>query len=434
MRSGRSPRVPRPRPIDTALELASFDSAWRRIRDTYYDSTMHGLDWNRVRDEIRPQVARARTREESRAAMGRMLATLGDSHFGIVAGEPSSDEGQAAADAPGDLGFEVRYIGDELVVSGVDSTGPAARAGVSPGWTVVALDTLDAAARSSSAAGASPNAKVAALRRLLNAVRMLHGAPGSGVHLTFRDGAGILVERDLVRRDAPGTVVRLGQLPPVPTWFDRRRIDERGGCVGVIRFNVWMTAIAQPFDDAMNEFRQCDGIVLDLRGNVGGVAAMVIGITGHFVDHELLLGELHMRSATLRYVANPRRVTRDGTPVTPYAGSLAVLVDELSASTTEIFVAALQKYGRARIFGDTTAGEALPSLITRLPNGDALQYAVADFVDPSGRRLEGKGIVPDELVPLRRNALLAGRDETLAAALHWLGLERRRHTARGNLR
>jgi carboxyl-terminal processing protease len=182
-----------------------------------------------------------------------------------------------------------------------------------------------------------------------------------------------------------------------------------------------MTAVAAAFEDAVHSLRACSGIILDLRGNVGGVGAMVVGFTGHFVDRELLLGTLKTRTSELRYVANPRRVRRDGTRVEPYTGSLALVVDELSASTTEIFVAALQHHGRARVFGRTTAGQALPSLMMPLPNGDGLLYAIADLTDPGGRRLEGKGIIPDEVVPLSRDALLAGSDEPVAAALRWIG-------------
>src|SRR5262245_37046329 len=81
-------------PFDTAVELASFDTAWRRVRDLYYDSTMHGLDWNHVRDQYRPLVAAAHSRDEVRSAISKMFAALGDSHFGVIPNEQmSSTEG-----------------------------------------------------------------------------------------------------------------------------------------------------------------------------------------------------------------------------------------------------------------------------------------------------------------------------------------------------
>lgn len=122
----------------------------------------------------------------------------------------------------------------------------------------------------------------------------------------------------------------------------------------------------------------------------------------------------------MRYVANPIRVTRAGQPMQPYEGRVAVLVDELSASTTEILAVALQRLERARVFGGPSAGQALPALLTRLPNGDRLMHVIGDFAGPGGTRIEGTGVVPDEPVPLSRQSLLAGRDDALEAALRWI--------------
>ena len=80
----------------------------------------------------------------------------------------------------------------------------------------------------------------------------------------------------------------------------------------------------------------------------------------------------------------------------------------------------MQALGRARVFGETSAGQALPATTTRLPTGDVLMHATADLVAPDGRRVEGWGVVPDEQVPLRRDDLLAGRDAPLDAAVRWI--------------
>jgi carboxyl-terminal processing protease len=100
---------------------------------------------------------------------------------------------------------------------------------------------------------------------------------------------------------------------------------------------------------------------------------------------------------------------------------VAIVVDRLSASTSELFAAGLRDLGRARVFGDTTAGEALPATMARLPNGDLLIHAIADFHAAGGGRIESTGVVPDVYIPLTRRDLLAGRDLALGAALKWAG-------------
>ena len=76
--------------------------------------------------------------------------------------------------------------------------------------------------------------------------------------------------------------------------------------------------------------------------------------------------------------------------------SLAILVDGCSASTSEIFAGGLQDVKRARVFGTHTAGAALPSVISKLPNGDGFQYAIANYISVGGKPLEGIGVTPDD--------------------------------------
>jgi len=194
-----------------------------------------------------------------------------------------------------------------------------------------------------------------------------------------------------------------------------------GGKAGVIAFNVWMAAVDARFQHAMDQFRAADGIVIDLRGNPGGLAAMIMGLSGHFLSERLTLGVMKTKDSELRFVANPRLVDAAGARVAPFRGPLAILVDGLSASASECFAGGLQSLGRARVFGQPSMGQALPALFDTLANGDVLIHAWGDFVTGTGVRLEGRGVVPDEIVPATRADLLAGRDRPLEAALAWIG-------------
>jgi carboxyl-terminal processing protease len=103
---------------------------------------------------------------------------------------------------------------------------------------------------------------------------------------------------------------------------------------------------------------------------------------------------------------------------------LAILVDGTSASTSEIMAEGLKDLGRARIFGTRTAAAALPSVFERLPNGDGFQYAIANYVSQGGEPLEGLGVTPDVETPLTRQALLAGQDPALDAAVAWIASQK----------
>src|SRR5687767_3908022 len=98
-----------PAPYDRALELASFDTAWTRVRDSYYDASMRGLNWLALRDSLRPRVEQGRSRDDTRSAITTLVSRLGESHFGLLPGE--IDAGSAGkTDVAGDAGFEVRFV------------------------------------------------------------------------------------------------------------------------------------------------------------------------------------------------------------------------------------------------------------------------------------------------------------------------------------
>ena len=83
------------------------------------------------------------------------------------------------------------------------------------------------------------------------------------------------------------------------------RRTPRGATAGVIRFNVWMPAVDPLFQQAVDRFRAASGIVIDLRGNPGGLAAMIMGISGHFLTERKPLGTMKTRDAELQLRREP---------------------------------------------------------------------------------------------------------------------------------
>lgn len=407
-------------PAGASAPLETFDAAWQLLRTNPVAGKVAGIDWDALREELRPRAERAATDADVRVIIREMLDRVGQSHFAIIPA-PAAAAMTAAAVAPdriGTLGFDVRLIDDRLVVTGVAPGGPAASAGISPGWTLTRVGPRPVAP-SLAALGELP-ANVRGFRAWTLGASLLRGQAGDDTDLGFLDAADKPVSRLLVRSPERGQPVKLGHLPTLFARLDQRRVERHGREVGVIGFNVWMTAISRQFDEAMDRLRDTAGIVIDLRGNPGGVLTMVMGLSGHFVDTPLNLGTITTRESTLKLVANPRSVGVAGQAVKPFAGPVAILVDAGSYSASEIFAGGMQAIGRARVFGVQTAGGALPAVLERLPGGDVLQYAIGDFVTASGRRVEGQGVVPDQVVTPTREALAAGHDPILDAAVEWI--------------
>jgi len=426
-------------PQSQVLNLETFDAAWSIINETHWDAEFNGVDWKAVRQELRPRAAEARSTTELRVVINEMIARLGQSHFalwprGRVAA-PRSGDGDRGAGAManpdgarggvGDPGFHTVLIDDQFVVARIASGGPAAEAGVQQGWIVLSAAGVDV-----DTAALQPVDGVDRHRLLVQAQRgmdrRLSGAPGGTLDLVLLDGADVKHEIEVRLARPPGELSRFGNMPPIFAHLESRVLaPDVGMNVGVIAFNIWLPQLMRPFDAAIDTMRQADGIILDLRGNPGGVGGMVMGVGGHFVEEFVALGTMRTRADELKFVANPRRINSRGELVDPFAGPLAILMDRTSASTSEVFAGGLQAIGRARVFGQRSMGAVLPSLMDDLPNGDVLQHAIADFVvSANDVRLEGRGVIPDEEVRITRADLLAGHDPTLEAAVEWVVRQR----------
>jgi carboxyl-terminal processing protease len=429
--SGRAPG-PQTAPIAPDLAVATFDTAWALIDRNHYDPDHGGVDWDAVREELRPR-ARTSDRDSLHAVLDEMIARTGLSHFGLIpreaatamaaAGDARAGDG-AGQGGRGGLGLHTRLVDGRVLVTDVDPGSPADSAGVRPGWVLEGVgETTFADLIASIGESLEPAEREMSVWSA--AKGLLRAAVGSEVTITVADAGSDRHTLTLTRAELPGTVNKLGNMPPLNARLDHRWEEHGGLRVGVIRFNIWLLPVAAEFDAAVDRYREADGIVIDLRGNLGGVGGMAMGLAGHFLDQRVSLGEMRTRQTSLQFRVNPRLTTRAGERVEPYGGPLAILQDGLSMSTSEIFAQGLQAHGRARVFGTTSGGQALPSRLETLPSGDILQFAFADFVGPEGVRLEGRGVIPDQEVPLRRDDLLAGRDAVLDAALAWIADQHR---------
>lgn len=403
--------------------LVTFDSAWSIIGRTHWDTTYNGVNWTALRAELRPRAAAATSTGELRAVLSEMVARLRQSHFSIIPREiadatGSSSGGAAAPDRSGSIGAELRYLDGTFVIAQLDRDGPAAQAGVRTGWRVQAVNGCPLSARLARMPQ-EPDPRREALTAYAIGTQALAGAVGDTATVLFTDERNAERTVRIVRAPEPGVVAKFGNLPAMTAQLAFERVKTAGKTVGIIRFNIWMPILSPQFDAAVDSLRDADAIILDIRGNFGGVGGMAMGIAGHFLDSTFTIGTMVQRGATLKFVANPRRVDTRSRGVSPYRGPLAIVVDELSISTTEIFAGGLQALGRAQVFGVQTSGQALPSVPERLPGGDILYHAIADFLNPAGKPLEGAGVTPDRVVPLTRAALLAGRDPALEAAMAW---------------
>lgn len=421
------------RRLSAAVALASFDQVWERVRDQYFDFERIEADWEQGRERLRPKAAAATSPAALRVVLNELLDLIGESHFGIIAsatferlavlddlGEPQL--GDIAANAPRSAtGLSVRWVDEKMRVAGVRPDSPAAAAGIEPGWSVVTVDNFEVAPAMERIAGIDDE-----LLRGRASMRLEYGLqsrlsfprPQRDVILELLDADGERQKRTLQGVPLRHGAVQIGNLPPMTFDFRLDQQDIASGCVSIVSFTSWVPALIEEFRSRRDAVFACQGLVFDLRGNPGGVVGTMSTLASDLFSDSVVLATLLRTDARLDFRVMPRRVAMDGTRLSPFDGPVAILIDGMSGSTSELFASGMQATERAKLFGARSAGEALPSRTLPLASGDFLLYAFADAHDSLGRRIEGVGVHPDFPVVLTAENIHS--EPVLRAALSWI--------------
>jgi carboxyl-terminal processing protease len=295
-----------------------------------------------------------------------------------------------------------------------------------PGFVIKKIDNTPAEKIFETFAKSKETPAMVTLRITRTFLSKINGAPETSVRLTYLDESDQMREVTIARERLKGEMSqRLGNFPPQYTEFETKRLADS---IGYIRFNIFVMLLMERIRTAIAGMKDAPGIIIDLRGNPGGLGGMSIGIAGVLEKERTSLGTMHMRSGHQNFAVFPQ--------ANAYLGPVVILTDGGSASTSEIFAAGMQELGRAVVIGERTVGAALPSLFQKLPTGALFQFAIGDFRTPKGTLIEGQGVTPDKEVKLTRRALLEGRDPQLEAAIEQIrkqSKERKAVAARSTL-
>jgi carboxyl-terminal processing protease len=268
----------------------------------------------------------------------------------------------------GGLGIEITLRDDILtVVSPIDGT-PAYRAGLQAGDRIVKIDGL-----------ATKDMQLA------DAVKKMRGKPGTKVTIS---------------------IVREGWTEPKDFEIQREQIrvhsvrtHDLGGGIGYVKLRQFQEQTAHDLDQVLEKFAK-DGmkaIVLDLRNNPGGLLTSAVEVTEKFIEDGKLVvyTEGRVRNQNMRFSAHAKKAYN--------AIPMVVLVNQGSASASEIVAGALQDYGRAIVVGVQTFGKGSVQTIIPLSDGSGLRLTTAKYFTPKGRSIHGKGISPDIVVEVPKD-------------------------------
>ena len=346
---------------------------------TYQLLNLFGDVFERVRAEY---VEKPTDRELIEAAITGMLTSL-DPHSSYMTAKSFKDMQVNTRGEFGGLGIQVTLErGFVKVISPIDDT-PAFRAGVKAGDFVTHLD----------------GQAVQGLT-LSQAVDKMRGKVGTNIKLTIRrKGVAEPFEVMITR-----AVIKITSV--------RSRVEKNVGYIRITSFNEQSQkglekAVAR-FDKELGD--KMEGLVLDLRNNPGGLLDQAVSVSDAFLEKgEIVSTRSNDPEETQRYNARPGDLM-NGKPI-------VILINEGSASASEIVAGALQDHRRAIVLGTRSFGKGSVQTIMPLPGNGAMRLTTARYYTPSGRSIQAKGIDPDIFVEQAKIESLKPQSERREADL-----------------
>ena len=296
--------------------------------------------------------------ELSDGAIRGMMQALDDPYAAFLTPDQFSLHTQDMQGFFEGIGAEVALRDGEITILAPMPDTPAEKAGIRPGDIILEIE-------GESTQGIS----------ILEAVAKIRGAKGTSVELLvlhLNDGRPVLI-----------TITR-GVIP-----LQSVRLLMQVGQIGHLRLFGFTGTTDRELSDALERFERSKGVglVLDLRNNPGGLLSSVVDVTSQFIDKGLVLYQIDAQGKRTEWEAKSGGNARDI--------PMVVLVNEFSASASEVFVGAMMDHDRATVVGTITFGKGSINNLWKLTDGSGVNFTIAHWFTPNGVLIEGEGISPD---------------------------------------
>jgi carboxyl-terminal processing protease len=366
-----------------------LNEVWRIVDRAYIDDTFNHQNWWFVRQRALQQPLQ--DREQAYAAIQKMLASLDDPFTRLLKPDQyRSLQTNTSGELMG-VGLQIAQdveTGELRVITPIDHS-PADEAGIQPRDRIVKIDGIPTTSLS-----------------LDEAAERMRGPIGSRVTLTIAHDDEAAKDVLLVRNRI--------SLNPV---YAELRPQENGVKAGYIRLTQFNANAVMELAHAVSHLEDegANAYVLDLRNNPGGLLQAGIDIARLWLSEGTVVYTVNREGIQDSFVANGQALTED---------PLVVLVNQGTASASEILAGALQDNDRAQLVGEKTFGKGLIQSLFNLSDGSGLAVTIAKYETPDHHDINRQGIMPDVVIPLEpmsREQMGTVGDRQYQAALDVLG-------------
>lgn len=381
--------------IDRGRGKEMLQNIKRALKDTYYDPSFRGMNVETRFRQAEEQIDKATSTGQILAIIAQALVELDDSHTSFLPPELVVEP---------DFGFKLQMIGDTCYVTSVKPGGDAEAKGLKAGDVIYAIEGFEPTRDS--------------LWKIIYSYFVL--LPQPALKLTIREPKGTFKEflvKAAISQNKIRHIEAIINTDVRPSYYDLApdtivcRLPE---------FNLSDGDV----DDMMKRIKVSQNLILDLRGNPGGLVSMEQRLIGSFFDHDVKIGDEKERKKTSERVAKTRG------PNKIFSGKVFVLIDSNSSSAAEVFARIMQLEKRGMVIGDRSAGKVMTSVQTAFVFNTAAasssqftraafygaNITIADLIMSDGKSLEKSGVTPDLLLLPAAEDMANNRDPILARA------------------
>ncbi len=349
-----------------------FENVWQTIRENYFDPSLNNQVWYRWKDHYRGKI---KTDEDARVAIQSMLESLNDPYSRYMDKKEYAEQNTSINSKITGIGVNIATISGKIQIINVIEGTPAQFANLQNGDLIINIDGKD----------------VNGLQ-LADVANLVRGPENSFVELTILRGKDKFTKK-IIRKEI--------KIKTVKSSVDKN--------IGYIQISTFIgSTTPNEFLEALEKTKKTEGLILDLRGNTGGLLPNAIFIANLFISEGNIVSIVGRNGYKYDIFAQNADYNIDKPTI--------VLVDGASASASEILSGALKDHKKAKLLGAQTFGKGMVQKIIPLPNETGLNLTIAKYLTPNGTDINKKGIAPDIEVQLTLDDLKKQNDIQLISA------------------
>ena len=349
-----------------------FEKNWHIIKEEYYDSTMNNQHWSKWKSHYQNKI---KTADDVKVATETMLASLDDPYSRFLPKDEYTKQQTSITSKIYGIGVSITNEAGKIKIINVLEQTPAQFADLRNGDIILSVNKKDISGLS-----------------IAEVSNLVKGPENTLVNLDILRGK-LKISKQIIRKEI--TIKTVKSL-----------VEDN---IGYIQISSFISnSLPSELLEALENTQNTQGLILDLRGNTGGLLSNAVFLANLFINKGKLVSIVGRNGYRYDVLAKNSDLNINK--------PIVILVDQTSASATEIFVGAMKDWHKAKIIGTKTYGKGMVQKIIPMPNETGLNLTIAKYLTPNGSDINKKGITPDTKIYFTKKDIETGTDSQLENA------------------